>query len=290
LIHQVRLDIFYLLFYILGDTMTALVNSPYKFSLSKDAKGNVKLQVETGKLILDSARLLKAEAYIPGSKPTFYVRGLLSPKTEAGKKFYNEYLSYERQLLTSKNMLHENFLPKEYDPKKCEIFKSTLRLGSSIIQDAKDYDEKFAEEIEQKKEKKKYHDNMDYLNDFAVIRTSTNEEFKDAKTGEIRKIVVPIVDKFGANIISQLTEDMISPAFYGRLSITVKITKTEKGERLLKAYLNSVIYLGKADPRHCFVSSNSAKFSSETVDDNSMFDESPAVPVDDIDSFINGDI
>lgn len=270
--------------------MTALVNAPYKFTLSKDAKGNVKLQVETGKLILDSARLLKAESYIPGSKPTFYVRGLLSPKTEAGKKFYNEYINHERQLLTSKNMLHENFLPKDYDPKKSEIFKSTLRLGSSIIQDAKDYDEKFAEEIEQKKEKKKYHENMEYLNDFAVFRASTNEEFKDAKTGEIRKIVVPIVDKFGAPVLSQLTEDMLSPAFYGRLSLTVKITKTEKGERLLKAYLNSVIYLGKADPRHCFVTSSSGKFSSETVDDNSMFDETPATPADDIDAYINGDI
>jgi len=255
-------------------TETSLEKAPYKIVLVKDDKDKPSLRVETARLILDSARLIEPKAFTEGSKPTYFVRALMPINLPKVKEFYNVFINYEKQLFKSSSIIHAKSAT-EKTKKNAILVPSSLRLGSELLEEYKDHDETFADAIKAKEKKRKYYENMSYLNDYAQMYVSTGAEYKPS-----------IKDRHG-KLIEELTPDMFEPAFYGRLLMKVKLTKSDKDEFFLKAYLSSVIYLGVADPKHCHITKFSEGFTTETSEDDGMLD-TPQVSHDEINDYIGG--
>jgi hypothetical protein len=254
------------------DKVTALEKAPFRITPLKDKKDQPFLKVETGKIICDLANLITPKAYKEGSIPTYAVRGLFSPKSQLGKVFYDTLINHEKQLFKTSTIIHAKAATAKTD-KRTVLVPSVCRLGSELLVEKKEHDLFYADAIKAKTEKRQYYENMNYLENYCQIIARTSEA------------IPPIIkDKNGIIIPKEnLSDEMFSPSFYGRLMLSIKLLKVATGH-MLKAYLSSVIYLGIADEKYHFVKPYVYGFESETVDQNDMFDD--PVEHDDINAYL----
>jgi hypothetical protein len=194
------------------------------------SKANQTIYVESPVVLCDCVSLITPRKFKEDSKLKYEIRALFP--TKVGEAFYQKIVNLEKQLITSKAFVHAQNITSETHPRAI-IIPSVIKRGSDIIAEKKEIDLLNEEAILAKKEKRMYHEGLDYLNDYFYFYARTGSEIKP-KIYDVNK---NLMEHFEGG------DGYFKPSFYGCVKFCIKLVKISDKNHILTAYLGSVQYI-----------------------------------------------